>query len=97
LGFRLNPRPTIGGALALVLFVAWERRSEYPLMPMRVLRNRGFSNGCVASFVLMAGMFGLGFLTTQYLQLALHYNPHGWHPRDAAQSCLALERLTEAS
>ena len=50
----------IGGALALVLFVAWERRSEYPLMPMRLFRNRGFSNGCVASFVLMAGVFGLG-------------------------------------
>ena len=28
-----------------------------------------------ASFVLMAGVFGLGFLTAQYLQLALHYNP----------------------
>jgi EmrB/QacA subfamily drug resistance transporter len=67
----------IGGALALVLFVAWERRSEYPLMPMRLFRNSGFSNGCVASFVLMAGVFGLGFLTAQYLQLALHYNPLG--------------------
>jgi hypothetical protein len=67
----------IGGALALMLFVAWQRRSEYPLMPMRLFRNRGFSNGCVASFVLMAGVFGLGFLTAQYLQLALHYNPLG--------------------
>jgi hypothetical protein len=65
----------IGGSLALVLFVAWERRSKYPLMPMRLFRNRGFSNGCVASFVLIAGVFGLGFLTAQYLQLALHYNP----------------------
>ncbi len=62
---------------ALVLFVAWERRSEYPLMPMRLFRNRGFSNGCVASFVLMTGVFGLGFLTAQYLQLVLHYNPLG--------------------
>jgi EmrB/QacA subfamily drug resistance transporter len=67
----------IGGALALVLFVAWERGSEHPLMPMMLFRNRGFSNGCVASFVLMAGVFGLGFLTAQYLQLALHYNPLG--------------------
>jgi EmrB/QacA subfamily drug resistance transporter len=67
----------IGGALALVLFVAWECRFEYPLMPMRLFHNRGFSNGCVASFVLMAGVFGLGFLTAQYLQLALHYSPLG--------------------
>jgi len=25
----------------------------------------------------MAGVFGLGFLTAQYLQLVLHYNPLG--------------------
>jgi hypothetical protein len=61
----------IGGALALVRFVAWERRSEYPL-PITLLRNRGFSNGCIASFVLMAGVFGFGFLPAQYLQLARH-------------------------
>lgn len=67
----------IGGTIALALFVAWERRFEHPLMPMRLFHNRGFSNGCVASFVLMAGVFGLGFLTAQYLQLALHYNPLG--------------------
>jgi hypothetical protein len=51
--------------------------APYPLMPMRLFSNRGFSNGCVASFVLMAGVFGLGFLTAQYLQLALHYHPLG--------------------
>jgi EmrB/QacA subfamily drug resistance transporter len=67
----------IGGVTALVLFVAWERQSAYPLMPMRLFRSRGFPNGCIASFTLMAGVFGLGFLTAQYLQLALHYDPLG--------------------
>jgi EmrB/QacA subfamily drug resistance transporter len=67
----------IGGAVALALFVAWEHRSGSPMMPMGLLRKRSFTAGCVASFVLMAGVFALGFLTAQYLQLALHHDPLG--------------------
>jgi EmrB/QacA subfamily drug resistance transporter len=67
----------IGGAVAVVLFVAWEHRSASPMMPMSLFRNRRFTAGCLASFVLMAGIFALGFLTAQYLQLALHYGPLG--------------------
>ena len=44
---------------------------------MRLFRSRGFSNGCVASFALMAGVIGLGYLTARYLQLVLHYSPLG--------------------
>lgn len=65
----------IGGAAALALFVAWERRTPHPMMPTTLFASRGFTGGCVASFVLMAGVFGLGFLTAQYLQLALHNRP----------------------
>jgi len=67
----------IGGGITVVLFVIWERRIEFPMMPMKLFRNRSFTGGCVASFVLMAGVFGLGFLTAQYLQLALHNDPLG--------------------
>ena len=67
----------IGGAVALVLFVVWERRYAAPMLPMRLFENRSFTGGCVASFVLMAGVFGFGFLTAQYLQLALHNDPLG--------------------
>jgi len=67
----------IGGTVALALFVAWEHRSASPMMPMSLFRNRSFTAGCVASFVLMAGIFALGFLTAQYLQLALRHGPLG--------------------
>jgi EmrB/QacA subfamily drug resistance transporter len=67
----------VGGVIALALFVVWEHRSRYPMIPMTLFGNRGFTGGCVTSFVLMAGVFGLGFLTAQYLQLALHHDPLG--------------------
>jgi EmrB/QacA subfamily drug resistance transporter len=67
----------IGGATALVLFVAWEHRTASPMIPMALFRRRNFAAGCIASFALMAGIFALGFLTSQYLQLALHIDPLG--------------------
>ncbi len=67
----------IGGAAALVLFVAWEHRTASPMMPMALFHRRTFAAGCIASFALMAGIFALGFLTSQYLQLALHIDPLG--------------------
>jgi EmrB/QacA subfamily drug resistance transporter len=67
----------VGGAIALALFVLWERRTPAPMMPMRLFRSASFSGGCVASFVLMGSVFGFGFLTAQYLQLALHKDPLG--------------------
>jgi EmrB/QacA subfamily drug resistance transporter len=63
------------GVVALVLFVVWERRVAHPMMPTAMFRSRRFTIGCITSFTLMAGVFGLGFLTAQYLQLALDYSP----------------------
>jgi EmrB/QacA subfamily drug resistance transporter len=80
----------IGGVIALVLFVVWERRSEFPMMPMQLFNNRGFTGGCIASFALMSGVFGLGFLTAQYLQLALHNDPLGVGLRLLPATGLAL-------
>ncbi|MEV8437386.1 DHA2 family efflux MFS transporter permease subunit [Actinosynnema sp. NPDC051121] len=65
----------IGGVVALALFVAYEHRSPNAMMPMRMFANRSFTAGCVAGFILMAGIFALGFLTAQYLQLALGKTP----------------------
>jgi EmrB/QacA subfamily drug resistance transporter len=65
----------VAGGVALALFVGWERRARQPMMPLVLFGDRGFAAACVASFGLMAGVFGLGFLTAQYLQLALHHSP----------------------
>jgi EmrB/QacA subfamily drug resistance transporter len=67
----------IGGVGALVLFAVRERHTEHPMMPPAMFANRTFTAGCAAAFALMAGIFGLGFLTAQYLQLALHHSPLG--------------------
>lgn len=80
----------IGGGAALVLFVVWERRTAHPMMPMTLFAHRGFTAGCLASFALMAGVFALGFLTAQYLQLALHHNPLGVGVRLLPATALAL-------
>ncbi len=65
------------GVVILLGFVVWERRTQYPMMPMALFANRGLTAGCVTGFGLMAGVFGFGFLTAQYLQLALGYSPLG--------------------
>jgi EmrB/QacA subfamily drug resistance transporter len=67
----------VGGALILAGFVAWERRTRRPMMPMAMFASRGLAAGCVTGFGLMAGVFGFGFLTAQYLQLGLGYSPLG--------------------
>ena len=60
---------------SLVVFIVWERRTEHPMLPMRLFRNRRFSTGSgVITFGFMV-MFGFFFLITQYFQFV-----RGWSP-----------------
>ena len=63
------------GALALVAFVAWERRASQPMLPMRLFRSRAFSAANGASLFMYFGMFGSIFLLTQFFQTAQGYSP----------------------
>ncbi|WP_346622456.1 DHA2 family efflux MFS transporter permease subunit [Blastococcus montanus] len=65
----------VGGVVVLALFIAWQYRAPSPMMPMQLFRNRSFTGGCAAGFCLTAGIYGLGFLTAQYLQLAMQFGP----------------------
>ncbi|HZB34036.1 MAG TPA: DHA2 family efflux MFS transporter permease subunit [Streptosporangiaceae bacterium] len=67
----------VGGVVALVLFLLWERRTAEPMMPLGMFRNRSFTGGCLVSFVLAAILYGIGFVFAQYLQLALGNEPLG--------------------
>ncbi|MFC3817765.1 MFS transporter [Planomonospora venezuelensis] len=61
--------------LALGLFVLWERRSDHPMLPLELFRDRNFSG---ASFSIVLMSFGTGALLlmlTQYLQFVLGYSP----------------------
>jgi EmrB/QacA subfamily drug resistance transporter len=65
----------IGGIVLLAAFVAWERRTDVPMLPMQFFRSRAFSATNVVSLAMYFGMFGSIFLLAQFFQTAQHYTP----------------------
>lgn len=65
----------IGGAALLALFVRHGIRSENPMLPMWLFRNRAFSAINAASLLMFLGMFGAIFLLSQFLQTVVGYSP----------------------
>ena len=63
------------GALLLAAFIAVELRAEEPITPLRLLANASRSGANVARGLLFAGMFGMFFFLTQFLQNVLGYSP----------------------
>ena len=59
------------GLAGLALFVAIEWRSPTPLMPLWVFRNRDRAGAYVLQALVGAGLFGMFFLMTTYLQRIL--------------------------
>ena len=64
----------LGGAL-LVSFVAWELRTEHPMLPMRFFRNRTFALANIASLFMFFGMFGSIFFISQFFQAVQGLSP----------------------
>src|SRR5690349_442857 len=67
----------VAGAVVTALFVAWELRTEHPMLPMRFFRNRTFALANVASLLMSFGMFGAIFLLAQFFQTVQGYSPLG--------------------
>lgn len=65
------------GAVLLVAFVVWERRTDAPMLPMRFFSSRAFAMANLASLLMYFGMFGSVFLLSQFLQVAQGYSPLG--------------------
>ena len=69
---------TLGlGALAAGLlagFVAWESRTSNPLMPLHIFRSRNVTGANVVQMLFIAGMFGMFFLGSLYMQRVLGYS-----------------------
>jgi hypothetical protein len=64
-----------GVALALLAgFGAWEARARNPLMPLRILRSRNVSGANPVQMLFIAGMFGMFFLGSLYMQRVLGYS-----------------------
>jgi EmrB/QacA subfamily drug resistance transporter len=64
----------VGGVL-LLAFLAWENRTEHPMLPLGLFRGRAFSMTNLASLLMYFGMFGAIFLIAQFLQTAQGYSP----------------------
>ncbi len=65
------------GALSLVLlvaFIAREATAPNPLIPLRIFRSRNVSGANSVQALLVAGMFGMFFLGSLYLQRVLGYD-----------------------
>jgi EmrB/QacA subfamily drug resistance transporter len=65
------------GAVLVAAFVAWELRTEHPMLPMRFFRNRTFALANIASMLMSFGMFGAIFLLAQFFQTVQGYSPLG--------------------
>ena len=70
---------TVGlGALALALlgaFVARQATASNALMPLRVFRSSNVSGANLVQVVVVAGMFGMFFMGTLYMERVLGYGP----------------------
>jgi EmrB/QacA subfamily drug resistance transporter len=67
--------PIAIGIGLVAAFVAWERRTASPMLPMTFFRNRTFALTNVASLLMFFGMFGSIFLLAQFFQTVQHYSP----------------------
>jgi EmrB/QacA subfamily drug resistance transporter len=64
-----------GGIALLSAFVAWELRRDEPMLDPRLFALRGFGAGTLSVFMQFFTMFGVIFVTLQYLQFVLRYSP----------------------
>ena len=62
-------------AALLAAFVVTETRSPQPITPLRLFADRSRSGSYAARLLLVAGMFGMFFFLTQYVQEILRFSP----------------------
>jgi EmrB/QacA subfamily drug resistance transporter len=65
----------VAGALLLAAFVAHERRTPEPMLPLDLFRKRAFAVTNGISFFMYFGTFGSIFLITQFVQQVMGYAP----------------------
>ena len=63
------------GLALLVGFAVWEGRATHPLLPPRLLRQRGFTAGNIASALTLASLFSAVFFYGQLLQVVMAESP----------------------
>ncbi|HVR18727.1 MAG TPA: MFS transporter, partial [Polyangiaceae bacterium] len=63
-----------GGTLALVAFVVCERKARDPMVDLELFRRRNFAVGNAATLAIYAGLGGVSFLVSVFLQQVAGYS-----------------------
>jgi predicted MFS family arabinose efflux permease len=71
---RTQALATVSVAL-LVAFIVREHVARTPLMPLRIFRSRNLTGASVIQVLSIAGMFGVFFMGSLYLERVLAYGP----------------------
>lgn len=67
---------TLGASIALLIGFLWnESRAKHPLMPLSILKIRNVAGANAIMTPIVAGMLGMFFLLSLYLQTVLKYEP----------------------
>jgi EmrB/QacA subfamily drug resistance transporter len=65
---------SLGAAVVLLTtFILWERRCDHPMLQVSFFSSRRFSAAIASMGLVIFGLMGLLFLTTQWLQFSLGY------------------------
>jgi EmrB/QacA subfamily drug resistance transporter len=72
---RLTLAAFVAAVALLAAFVVNEARSTQPITPLRLFADRSRSASYVSRLFLVAGMFGMFFFLTQYVQEVLGFSP----------------------
>src|SRR5262245_4577937 len=64
-----------GGALVLLAFVAWERRSDHPSLDVNLFRDRRFTASVGSVALVFFAAMGTLFFSAFYLQIVRGYSP----------------------
>jgi EmrB/QacA subfamily drug resistance transporter len=65
----------VASVVLLISFVLIERRSSHPLLPLHIVRDRARGGAYLSILLAAAGIFGVFFFLTFFLQLNLHFSP----------------------
>ena len=63
------------GVVLLVIFTWWERRSDHPMLPMKLFKNMSFTGATVPMTMASFAIGTLLFFLSQYLQSVQGYSP----------------------
>src|SRR3954454_18278052 len=64
----------VAASLLLIGFVAWERRSTHPMLPLRIVLDRNRGGSYLAFFLATLAMFAIFLFLTYYFQGVLGYS-----------------------